>query len=55
MTFGRYHSDTYEVLRDERLHWRQRTPWLESLHAAVYDSFDAAGNWAPSDDGLDVP
>lgn len=55
MTFGRYHIDTYEVLRDERLRWRQRTPWLESLHAAVYASFGTAGNWAPSDDGLDIP
>lgn len=55
MTFGRQYIETYAALRGERLSWHQRTPWLESLHAAVVDSFGTAGGWAPSDDDLEAP
>ncbi|SEF29275.1 hypothetical protein SAMN05421837_104618 [Amycolatopsis pretoriensis] len=50
MDFGRHHIGIYAALRDERLRWRQRTPWLEALHAAVEANFDTAGGWAPSEE-----
>jgi hypothetical protein len=50
MDFGRHHIATYAALRDERLRWRQRTPWLETLRAAVEATFGTAGTWAPSED-----